>query len=257
MHIKVFLFLVVLVGYFAARAEKTSKTNIELRKIASLNFYKKDNCEKKYLDMFDGLGVVHDWKRIADPEKDVRLYRTETYTFAVWVEVRVKNEMLVSITKSQSAQDTVFIKSATSCDFKKQILQKTKFNKKGLTDDKLSRLISKGSGIIYIWSPRMTYSMSELITFEKVAKKLNIQFNAYADPYAEDEMVAEGRKHYRFSEVYENRVTSFDLYMRQYFNHYPRTFVYSNGMLHDQYITGVMREQDLIKEITGRINEPF
>ena len=124
------------------------------------------------------------------------------------------------------------------------------------SDDDLKKSVSSGgNGLIYYWSPKFTYSVVDLPRVEALAKKLGLQFIPVVDPRAESHEITaslevvfkkndKAKKNRSLASKYNvNRNVSLDIYMRNGFNHFPVSFIYSNKKIHPRFITGVMTDE--------------
>jgi hypothetical protein len=126
------------------------------------------------------------------------------------------------------------------------------------TNKKLKETLATGKkGWIYFWSPKYTYSVTDMPRVERLAKEFKMEFIPVVDPRASKEEIngaleilkSQDKETLNMrslaSESAIRRNMSTDLYMRNGFNHFPVIYVYDKSKIHDRYITGVMTKEGL------------
>lgn len=126
------------------------------------------------------------------------------------------------------------------------------------TNEALKSIIVSGKkGWIYFWSPKYTYSVTDMPRVERLAKELKMEFIPVVDPRASKEEIqaalevlkSQDKEAMKMrtlaSESALKRNMSTDLYMRNGLNHFPVIYVYRKNQIHDRYITGVMTKEGL------------
>jgi hypothetical protein len=220
------------------------------------HFSLSDPCLDKFESLAKNLKTTNQWIRVVDPEVGVQQVRSSTSTLGQWIDVIFNGKEILSLKSRNGFETKTFKKIApATCTFNTSVIAETQFNRAGLTDSQLLQLIKSEKGVIYIWSPRMVYSGQQLLHFKRTAMSMKIKFSAAVDPKSKSSRNQEVQKKYHFDKSYLDPVTSFDLHMRQFSNHFPRTFVYSKGKIHPNFITGVMPAELLKKNIESRLRE--
>ncbi|HXH29599.1 MAG TPA: hypothetical protein VNJ01_02190 [Bacteriovoracaceae bacterium] len=209
-------------------------------------------CEKEILSVLAKQGAADSWVRTVDPGANVMAFRTPTKSVGRWVEIQsFPNPYLMILEPTKSK---VYEWDAKTCaTLKLGDVAGVPFKKakpSDFTDAKLAGLMEDDKkALIYIWSPTMTYSVTEMHTFEKVAKDMNLEFIPVLD-YRVTEKRAKEVVEGRSPAVKLNRFSSIELYMRQGALHFPSSFVVSHGKI-SGLIFGAKPEQEL-KEVIAK-----
>lgn len=120
------------------------------------------------------------------------------------------------------------------------------------TDSDLKELVSNTqNGLIYFWSPKFSYSVEYLPEIYKIAKKLKLNLTIIADPRVSNEEINQAIN--KVFNLNTNKIVrtiasedkikimkSYDLFMRNGFNHFPVMYYYNNKKVHPHWITGLM-----------------
>lgn len=181
------------------------------------------------------------WVRTIDPQKGVFSFRTPTKEIGKWIELQTFPDPYVFFFESKSTK--VYQWSGKDCvllnDTTNRPLEFLVGKKKGFTDAALKTYVEADvPAMIYIWSPSMVYSMSEMKVFRKVAESLEMKFVPLLD-FGEN---AENAK--KLISGYEpnleiKKVQSVELYMREGTTHFPSTYIAGYGRISNR-IFGVM-----------------
>lgn len=203
-------------------------------------------CEKEIQVVLTKQGAADDWSRTVDPGENVMAFRTPTSEIGRWIEIQSFPNpylMILEPTKSKVYEwdaktcTTLKLNTVPGVPFKKA--KSSDFN-----DAKLGELLKeKKQALIYVWSPTMTYSVTEMHTFLKVAKDMNLEFIPVFD-FLDTQKRAEEVISQRMPQIKLSRFSSIELYMRQGSLHFPSSFVVSHGKISDR-IFGVKQEKEL------------
>ena len=235
--------------------------------------FKKIPCEKNVSEFLktEFAGTTPDWNREIDADSMTRTYRASKKT-GQWYELNISEKeapKLYYISADESKDYTWDTKSCSQQVAKHGGLVLFKNDKKkkveSFTDKDLEKLLAgKTSGIIYLWSPHMVYSMTEFRVFRDVAKAKGIEFIPVLDPAVDiNEAKAAFKKipvdinsrKLASSEIKTKlefsgrKLASVDLYMRNGTTHFPSTFVYANGKLNPRRLIGVFGAEGLAQNI--------
>lgn len=208
------------------------------------------HCTKEFYQETKKLGSADHWTEQAPSPEGYKVFRTPTNTFGTWLEAAYDKDHTVLYTST--------VELTTKMDFGKDCKMKvTKdagmdFRKKypdpkaqWLDDKELMRSMEKHpAGLIYVWSPGMTYSVQFYKRFEEVAKEMNIPFVAVLDPRSSLKEVAEMGKKMPVPSS-KLKLNSVELYMRNVTTHYPGSLVFKNRRIHADRIIGVMEKDEL------------
>lgn len=192
------------------------------------------------------------WRKVLGPAYDVTAFRSPTENVGEWIEMHVPDKGTPDFTFVSAKANVYHSWNAKNCKAK-EVKEKgfTFFtpekNPQGelFTDKSLANLLAGNKkGLIYIWSPRMVYSVTEFRNFRDVAKKKGWEFIALLDPQVSDSDAKAAASKYQL-EYQGRRLASVDLYMREGLLHYPSVYVYNNGKLHPDRLIGVLTQKDL------------
>lgn len=218
-----------------------------------------DSCLLMATGLLKAEGSLNTWTQIADPGKEIKLFRSPTTSFGKWVEIEISNKIpqVVRLITLEKVSTNQLVRKEKSCSSQRVTKSNPKFMKKPrnvFTDAQLKTEM-RGTGLIYVWSPKMTYSMKHLDYFEQAAQNLKIKFIAVVDTFASAEEVKKAQTIYGIQKRHSKLLWSNELRMRQFYNHYPRTFVFSKGAFHPQLISGVKEKSEIIEEVRQRLRE--
>lgn len=216
------------------------------------------DCQNQFEKTIFSLKAKNHWFKVAPKNNDVETYRTPTEYLGKWFEVdinlvnRVPNLEYSSLASTQYflfniADDKCVVKTHTK-------LKRVNLDFNDFSDESLRNLISLGRGMIYVWSPRMVYSVEHMEAFKKIAKKKRIAFTAIVEASAPQRMLASSfvlkNTH---KEDRSRRNFSHELIMRESDIHYPVIFLYSFGHIHPESILGIKTE----KELEGIVSKAY
>jgi hypothetical protein len=191
----------------------------------------------------------------AEPMMSDQVWRIKGSKFGWWVEVVVKDKLVKKII-AMNPDQVLEISLDHKCKSAKKKIEKitpayrSNFaNHLKINDTKLQKIITETqNGLIYIWSPKMRYSVEQYDLFEKYAKKNKLHFMALLDPiYNFEDIFDLNHKSIKPSSVYQ--LDSIELFYRDATIHYPTTFIYLSGSLIDKTLVGAYSEKQLQKEI--------
>lgn len=200
------------------------------------------------------------WERVVDQDSQTQVYRASR-DLGHWYELQVSEKNPPKIFYISSKLNKNFEWNKKTCAMTQSEGRGLMFKQETagarpadsapesfFTDSDLKNLVASGkSGVIYVWSPRMVYSVTEFRVFRDVAKKLNIEFVPVLDPFVH-ESEARGAAKSVQAEFKGRRLASVDLYMRNSTLHFPTVFVYGNGKINSRRVIGVLPPEGL--EIT-------
>lgn len=198
------------------------------------------------------------WQRVVDANSETKVFRASART-GEWHELRLsakKTPLVVSL----SSQKTVEHSWNIACQPRtKNLPALALFQKEGqaepFTDENLHDILKSGKkGVFYIWSPNMTYSVTEFRRFRDVAKKRGLEFIPLLDHQAS--MASAAAASQKVGVDFTGRkLASMDLYMRNATLHFPTVFVFANGKIHERRIVGVMTSEGFDQALTEWLRE--
>lgn len=203
------------------------------------------------------------WERTADPDFETHAYRTPTAKTGEWFEFRVTDHKVPSL-HFYSLHGTRQFSWGEKCKMAVKSGSGIEFNKsegtEAFTDGSLETLLNKKTtALIYVWSPRMTYSVTEFSRMQELAHHRKMEFIPVLDPMAD---LAEAKAamdknsgdiHLKSADAEREpqSVSSFqqlgsvELYMRNATLHFPTAYLVSNGKIHSTRLVGVLTNDDL------------
>ena len=126
-------------------------------------------------------------------------------------------------------------------------------------DNDLRKLVRKGAGLIYLWSPNMPYSTASIRSTKKnwgldtlldIAAEKNLGITYLLDPYANVPAALRAaekvkKKVPRLKDYKVIRGTSIELYMRMTGLHYPTLLYYKDGKIARTHLPGISGEKQI------------
>lgn len=225
---------------------------------------KKIACEKNVRETIQAefAGKSPRWTRVIDADSMTKSFRAPKQT-GQWYELHLseRNETKLFYISSEKSKDSIW--NSKSCA-KPEIRegsglvlfeQDKKRPINSFTDKDLAKLLDgKAKGIIYLWSPKMAYSMTEFRLFRDVAKKKNIEFIPVLDPSVDFKEAKAAAK--KIDVDFKGRkLASIDLYMMEGTLHYPSVFVFGNGKINPHRMIGVLPAETLSRYIDQYMGE--
>ena len=199
-------------------------------------------------------GSLGKWQRIVDPELGWRAYRSPTKQLGHWVELQHDPEGVPKLVYYEPNQSWA-VDFGKLCERKKSTLKALNAATGGgtFTDKDLASLLtSKRSGIIYVWSPGMVYSMKEMRLFQDFAKKYKIEFVPIVDEKYPANVVEKAIQTHSLPK--SKALNAVELAVRG-IAHYPTTFVFANGKISLRPIYGVKEGDELKVTVASRLAE--
>jgi len=238
--------------------------------------YKDFKCQKEVLTQLKNFfPTTPQWDRVADVSFDTQAFRASNEV-GEWYELHVAEKDMPSVTFFSTAKMAEY-KWDDKCHMTKApgpgfefFKQNKKHPIENFSDADLKRVLKTNKkGVIYIWSPRMVYSVTEFTRFKTQIEKKGFEFIPVLDhAVAADEAMAALKKagvefkvrtaanvREPSSVDYYKRLNSVELYMRNANLHFPTLFVYGNGKLQSRRIVGVMTNEGIGKSIDEIMEE--
>ncbi len=194
------------------------------------------------------------WVRTVDPQKDVQAFRSPTENLGTWVEIQTfENPYLFVFSPDKSHVYKFSGKDCsvlTSTDTK--AMNFLNYKGDGFTDLKLKELVKADKpSMIYIWSPDMVYSMSEMSVFKQVAKEQGLQFVPVLDMSQSPEEAKKLSSGHGLN-IPMTKLQSVELYMREGNLHFPTTFIVGRNRISDR-VFGVLTPQLLTERVLEEV----
>lgn len=203
-------------------------------------------CQSALEVLFKKHQVVSVWQQTAPLRVETELFRAETKNFGTWVELelRQKNPARLRVLNKHYTTQYIFNDGCSYSMVEKKHPQS--FRKDDLTDEKLHKIVQSPKGaMIYLWSPRMVYSVKESRVFKQVADQLGLEFFSVVDSSAGKNLLNTFDLKL-YPHLKSQKDQSLELLMRGATVHYPSVLISKNKKLSNFPIVGVYKE-DLLK----------
>ncbi len=236
------------------------------------------NCKtevQKELEKFF-VGVSPDWERTADPSFDTQAFRTPTAKTGEWYELQITEKGIPKLFFYSSAKNftsswSQTCKVATTKMPGLGFFKLTGSDKSEIYGDAdLAKLIAgKKTAMIYVWSPRMVYSVTEFPRMRALAEKRKMEFVPVLDPLVSIKEARAAMKKAGIdvkvkmtiaqrepsSVALYKRLNSVELYMRNGTLHFPTVFLTANGKVHSRRVIGVMTNDGMNESLDEMMGE--
>lgn len=119
-------------------------------------------------------------------------------------------------------------------------------------DGNLEKLLIRSpqrAALVYVWSPRMVYSVHNMTTAARAASDAGLDFVVLHDRRVPELEL----QHLRISSL---ALCSVQLMERDALRHFPTAFVISAGRIHQHPIVGAMPSQAWDSSLMQRLNQP-
>ena len=218
----------------------------------ALNWPEPIKCSQqleKILVKFDFVADAK-WKKTDSISYANKAYKIESKRIGHWVVIETNNDGVDLVTYESSTKKFYSIKNKDCKSVEEAVsefkMYDEKIDKKSkpFTDNDLVKLIGQNKkGVLYIWSPRMVYSVNHSEDYFQLAKKNKFEFTSLLanDVSFNEADQALKTKKQKFS---GRKLASVDLYMRDATLHYPTFLVYNNGQIHSKRIVGINTPED-------------
>ncbi len=208
---------------------------------------------EKVLSKFD-FAPDAKWKKTDSISYANKAYKIQSKKIGHWVAFETNKDGVNLVTYESSTKHFYKFKNKDCKSSQKKTAQfklydeKKDSKSKPFTDQDLAKLVGKNKkGLIYMWSPKMVYSVALFEQYADLAKKNKFEFTAVL---ANDVSFNEADTALKtIKEKFNDRklastesllkLASVDLYMRDATLHYPAVIVYNNGKIQSKRIVGV------------------
>lgn len=213
----------------------------------------KYSCYKEIDKMLKDWKTEESWQIEPILFSNVISFKTPTKTLGAWVRLKFENEDTLFVEKMtrNNILSKTFKKKSNNCNGEVAVRPFTyneKYLKTAYTDEELQNALSKNKkGIIYIWSPNMPLSVTNLDYLMKHAKKMGVHVTAVVDPATPKEMIKKLVKDGKIKNNQTKPLESFELINRGGLIHFPAFFTYEDGKLSRGPKLGYEDEKQTIK----------
>jgi hypothetical protein len=201
-------------------------------------------------------GATGEWLPQTDPAPNAKSFRSPTKRFGVWVEAQLYADeapILLRLTESSTTRIAYEAKDcAPTIATGKQGWRQAQGQ--WLGDAELAALMKKNpKGVLYLWSPRFTHSVTAFEELKKAAKTAGVPFFTAMDPRAPQELLREISKLSRATGLSETRFSAIELHARGVMSHFPMTLVFRDGRFLAPPIVGANSPEFYTSEISARL----
>ncbi len=180
-------------------------------------------------------GSSDSWQRTPPSEPDQEAYKTPTGTVGSWIEFRAVSKEIFQLTKMSAKTSLVVTLDQTkgTC-VSESVVKNYKYNeaylKTAYTDENLTRTLKAAKkGLIYMWSPNMPLSITNLHYLSKQAKELGIKLIVTVDPATPKDLIKKYVAEGKIKEEWTQPMESFDLINRGALIHFPAFIPFKDG----------------------------
>ena len=218
----------------------------------ALNWPEPTKCSpqiEKILAKFD-FAADAKWKQADASSYANKAYKMESKKIGHWVVFETNKDGIDLVTYESSVKNFFKFKNKDCKITEENVSEFKMFDEKidkkakPFTDSDLVKLIGQNKkGVIYIWSPRMVYSVNHSEDYFQLAQKNKFEFTsllAHDVSFNEANEALKSKKQ-NFS---GRKLASVDLYLRDATLHYPTFLVYNNGQIHSKRIVGINTPED-------------
>jgi hypothetical protein len=178
---------------------------------------------------------IHEWKPDGQWEKQYQaglesyFHASATQTFGEWVLVRDIPKGVVLAKTDQNGRIEIEL-IEPDCQQREKVYPHDAPVVGFKSDKDIAEFMSKHkSGVIYVWSPRMTLSLRGISEIQKATKELKLALLVLLDKQVRDDELKELRKSLGLELT--TRVDSFEFRMRKIGQHYPAMLVFKDSKI--------------------------
>ena len=218
----------------------------------ALNWPEPTKCSQQMEKLLAKFDVAPDakWKKTDSISSANKAYKIQSKKIGHWLAFET-NEDSVNLVTYESLTKHFYKFKNKDCKIVEENVsqfkmfdEKKDLKSKPFTDADLAKLVGQNKkGVIYVWSPRMVYSVNHSEDYFQLAQKNKFEFTsllAHDVLYDEADKALKTKKQ-KFS---GRKLASVDLYMRDATLHYPTFLVYNNGQIHAKRIVGINTPED-------------
>lgn len=230
------------------------------------DIYKNLKCQNELQNHLRGLfSKEPKWDRTVDISFDTQAFRASE-KLGEWYELYAAEGKTPKINLVSTKRGIEYSWN-NACELSTKAISGFEFfkqNKKkpidSFSDEDLEQALKTNkTGVIYVWSPRMVYSVTEFSRVRALVLKRGYEFIPVLDHSADVQEAKEAMKTLE-KEIKINlaglqrrptsvdsykKLNSVELYMRNSSLHFPTIYIYSKGQLHPRRIIGVLTDSGL------------
>lgn len=189
-------------------------------------------CQKQVKDVLKEWRYTAEWSKHLSPEENEGVVlNSPTKTFASWVSLKVKNQEVSMELVRPMAVKRISFNLSCQPETEVQFPKPTYSLKNRFTDEELKNFIDKNqTGLIYVWSTGMPWSVEGIKHIRDAAKELNVPVKVVMSPLSDQRTVDQLLK--------ENKITKEDTEM-----HASLEFVMRGMTIHDPSVISFKNHQ--------------
>jgi len=162
--------------------------------------------------------------------------RSATEDPQIFLKLVLNSERTTIIRWDSKKADVIQWQKEEQCQPHFQLIRFNNEKPKDFTDHQLDQMLAQSakqnnSGLIYVWSPNMRYSIEGFSEAEKVCQELGVQFIPLLDPMANMKQATLIANREKWSASSLVRLEADQLMARNMLNHFPSFIVYSKGRI--------------------------
>lgn len=180
-------------------------------------------------------GSSDSWQKTPPSQPDQEAFKTPTGNVGSWIEFKAVSNQIFQLTKmsAKSSLIVTFDQSSGTCR-SGSVVKNYKYNEKYLktayTDESLQRTLQAAKkGVIYMWSPNMPLSITNLQYLSKQAKELGIKLVVTVDPATPKALIKKYVAEGKIKPEWTKPMESFDLINRGALIHFPAFIPFKDG----------------------------
>jgi hypothetical protein len=208
-------------------------------------------CQEKLRQLAKGWKASGEWEKQYQGGLESYFLASPTDTVGEWVMVRETSKGSVIAKAAQFGRIEVEL-SGTDCAQKETAYPHDAPAPGMKTDKDIADFVAKNkSGVIYVWSPRMTLSQRGISEIKKASKALKLPLLVLLDKQVqEDELKVLQRE---LGSDVTARVDSLEFRMRNIGQHYPTVLVFKNAKILPKVKYGFERSDRFEFELTDML----
>jgi|GEM_PF-4532557 len=214
-------------------------------------------CSDIVSQALDKWGSLGQWRMSNIDMDGAHIYRGRTSWSGVWLEVRrYAND---EVTAFRMTSNTLTSASWRRANCTPSIRVDTSTQQKSFlygsfNDANLDAMLKREkTGIIYIWSPHMKYSLRGMREILKIAKALKVHVEVLVEGAASDAALRDVQNTEKIDPKYMRAVDSLDIVMRHTTLHYPSMLLFKDGEVLDFMLPGYEASRPLTEIISSRL----
>lgn len=216
-------------------------------------------CRAEARRVLDTWEMERVWSRFLSPGAEI-VHRTPTRKIGTWIELRLLADKGLELVRMSPTSHTRIRWEPKRCAPKlaSAAIARDEARLKDTFDDPYFESIAAAnpSGVIYLWSPHMPYSLKGWEPVREAARKAGLPVFAVLDPHASPLLLSEMPAEFNALKASSRRLEAWELIQRGVGQHYPTTVLFSRGRVVGPVFPGVKSEgqyAEFFKEYLAQI----